>query len=414
MKRLAATSPLFLLAFLGFETWAHGSESLDAYLREALESNPQLAADFEMVSAARQMGDQVGVLPDPKLSYTEFVSTVETRNGPQERAVSLTQAFPWPGKLTLRRSIADERAKEAFYRYEALQRKIVLEVGLTYFEYAFLGEATEVTSKNLKLLEQLVPVVDTKVRAGGDLGASLRLEVETTRVEDELQALHEKRAALSSRFESLLGREPNLERPLDFPDLPQDTPGIASIESLERGIEGHPLVVAAETGLLSAELAERLSRKSALPDINLGANVIDIGDGGDTAVGLMVGVSIPLFFDKYRAEREEKEALARSARMTVDSVEQQLISDLHAAVQEWREAEKRLELYEEKLLPSSEQAVELTEESYRNDKASVTDLIDAERTLLELQLMNQRALAKIHMAALKVRTLSEPLSVSDR
>jgi outer membrane protein TolC len=64
------------------------------------------------------------------------------------------------------------------------------------------------------------------------------------------------------------------------------------------------------------------------------------------------------------------------------------------------------------LLPSAEQALELTEESYRNDKATVTDLIDAERTLLDLQLMNQRALSSAHKAALEIRTLTEPLSVS--
>ena len=64
--------------------------TLESVLREALVSNPELSAQFDRVKASRKIGTQVGALPDPKLSYTEFVSQVQTRTGPQERAVSLT------------------------------------------------------------------------------------------------------------------------------------------------------------------------------------------------------------------------------------------------------------------------------------------------------------------------------------
>lgn len=390
------------------------ADTLEAYLREALIANPELSAQFDRVKASRQIGIQLGALPDPKLSYTEFVSSVETRTGPQKRAMSLTQAFPWPGKLTLREGIADQSAETAFYQFEATRRQVIREIGLGYFDYAFLGEATRVTKQNLSLLKQLSPTVDEKVRGGGDLSASLRLEVELTKAEDQLQTLEEQRNALSSRIASLLGRTPDLDKPIPFPPLGSKVPEIGSTDSLEAAVMGHPLAEAAASGVITAELAEKLSRKSPLPDINIGANVIDIGNSGDTAVGVMVGVSIPLSFDKYRAERIEKAELASAARADVESIRQKLLADLHRAIQAWKEAEKRLQLYREKLLPSAEQALEVTSESYRNDKASVTDLIDSERTLLDLRLMYQRALASAHKAALEIRTLTEPLSISSK
>ncbi|MDF1739140.1 MAG: TolC family protein [Verrucomicrobiales bacterium] len=388
--------------------------TLEDYLREALAANPELSAQFDRVKASRQIGTQMGALPDPKLSYTEFVSRVQTRTGAQERAVSLTQAFPWPGKLTLREDIADQSAQTAFYRFEATQRQVIREIGLGYFDYAFLAEATRVTKQNLSLLKQLAPTVDEKVRGGGDLSASLRLEVELTKTEDQLQTLEEQRNALSSRLASLLGRTPDLDSPLPFPAMGSKVPQIGSTDSLEAAVKGHPLIEAASSGVITAELAEQLSRKSPLPDINVGANVIDIGGSGDTAVGIMVGVSIPLQFDKYRAEKIEKAELASAARADVESIRQKLLADLHRTIQAWREADKRLQLYRDKLLPSAEQALEVTNESYRNDKASVTDLIDSERTLLELRLMYQRALASAHKAALEIRTLTEPLSISKK
>ena len=113
------------------------------------------------------------------------------------------------------------------------------------------------------------------------------------------------------------------------------------------------------------------------------------------------------------SERKRK-PLTSAARADVESVEHLLLTDLHRAIQTWREADKRLDLYREKLLPTAEQALEGTEESFRNDKASLTDLIDAERTLLDLRLMNQRALAAAHKAALEIRVLTEPLSISQK
>lgn len=386
--------------------------SLVRYLQEALLANPQLAAEYQRVIAAQKVSPQVGALADPMLSYTEVVSLVHNRTGAQERAVGLTQAFPWPGKLSLRRDIADRDAEAAFYRYEGLQRQVIREVGLAYYDYAYLGEARRITQENAALLEQLVPTVDEKVRGGGDLSASLRLEVELTRVQDQLQAIDEQRKAQSSRLESLLGRTPSLENVLPWPSLRASLPALASQAAMEAAVADHPLVTAAQSGVMSAKLAEDLAGKASLPDFNVGASVIDMGDGEDTGLGVTVGISLPLNFAKYRAEREQSEAKAAAAEAEVESLRQRLMADLHRSIQGYRESAKRLDLYRKKLLPSAEQALELTGESYRTDKASLTDFIDTERVLLDLRLMNQRALVSAHKSALEIRTLTERLAVS--
>jgi len=389
------------------EVRSRSEVSLERYLQEALRANPQLAAEYHRVTAAQKMSPQLGALPDPKLSYTEFVSQVQTRTGPQERSLALTQAFPWPGKLSLRRGIADRSAEAAFYRYEGLQRQIIREVGLAYYDYAYLGETRRITQENVALLEQLVPTVDEKVRGGGDLSASLRLEVELTRVKDQLQAIDEQRRTQSSRLESLLGRTPNLESVLPWPGLRATPPTLGAQAAMEAAVADHPLITAAQRGVMSAQLARDLAGKASLPDLTVGANVIDIGDGGDTAVGVTVGISLPLNFAKYRAEREESEARTAAAEAEVEALQQRLKADLHRSIQEYREAAKRLDLYRGKLLPAAEQALELTGESYRTDKATITDLIDTERTLLDLRLINQRALVLAHKSALEIRTLTE-------
>ena len=47
-----------------------------------------------------QLAAQARSLPDPMLTYTEMLEPIQTRVGPLERSVQLTQPIPFPGKLS--------------------------------------------------------------------------------------------------------------------------------------------------------------------------------------------------------------------------------------------------------------------------------------------------------------------------
>ena len=52
-------------------------------------------------------------LPDPMVTFTQAIRSVETRVGPQDNAVMLSQAFPWFGKLDLKGQMAVKAAAAA-------------------------------------------------------------------------------------------------------------------------------------------------------------------------------------------------------------------------------------------------------------------------------------------------------------
>ena len=76
--------------------------SLNDYLAYAALNNPQLEAAFNRWKAALEMVSQAHTLPDPRFNYGYFIQEVETRVGPQEHRVGISQMFPWFGKLKLR------------------------------------------------------------------------------------------------------------------------------------------------------------------------------------------------------------------------------------------------------------------------------------------------------------------------
>ncbi|MAS95995.1 MAG: hypothetical protein CMO55_22555 [Verrucomicrobiales bacterium] len=382
----------------------------DAYLVEALRSNPEVEAAYQNYEAAMRKAPQVRALDEPVASYSEFLSSVQTRTGPQERVFSISQALPWPGVLKLKEKVADANARVAYFQYETKRREVIEKVGLATIEYAYLKEATDRASENLGLIRQLGPVVDEKVRTGGSLSNRLRLDVELAMAEQEFSTLTDQRPGLDAQLKANLGREPDSET-IPWPHLPSRAPALMPLDRIKGEIQSHhPRIHLADAFVEKAERGEALADKSNKPSFTLGANAIDIGNGGETASSVMVGVKLPLRREKYRAEREEAEAMTRSAGASREAIRQMLIAEAIRYYAAQQESIDRLRNYDNKLIPSAEQAVELTKEDFRNDKASLTDLIESERVLLDLRLMRARALADAHKAAWQIRVLTEPYS----
>ena len=78
-------------------------------------------------------------------------------------------------------------------------------------------------------------------------------------------------------------------------------------------------------------------------------------------------------------ERREKENL--------------LIADLEMALYQLRDADRKIDLYRNTLLPKAEQNMKVTQRAFTSDKVGFLDLIDSQRILLGFQLEHKRALA---------------------
>ena len=73
----------------GLEYYAAAAD-LRAYVSEALERNPTALGSLARFRAARQRVPQVTALPDPVVSFTQALRSVETRVGPQLNSVTLS------------------------------------------------------------------------------------------------------------------------------------------------------------------------------------------------------------------------------------------------------------------------------------------------------------------------------------
>ena len=376
-------------------------QSLEDALRIAESGNPGLAAAFDRWTAALERVPQARSLPDPKMSYAYFLEPVETRVGPQRQKFGLAQTFPLFGKLGLRGEAAVHAANAEGARFEQARLDLRLRVTRLWNDYFFLGRSIGITEENFALLTHLEDVALRQYSAGKASQADLlRAQLERGKVEDRLRSLKDQRAPFLSSLNAEMGRRP--DSPIPWPEALSSPDLELSVQGLEEALEARSPQLAALQAMAEKERAgSELAGKSSLPDLTLSAEYTavdearmpNVSDSGKDVLVAMGTISLPLWFGRNRAERSEAAARLSAAESEYASRRNQLVADLGKLHFEFRDAGRRIELYEFTLLPRARQSLEVTENAFTVGKASFLDLIDAQRSLLELGLAKERAVA---------------------
>ncbi len=375
--------------------------TLSDYLVYAALHNPGLEAAFDEWKAALERIPQVRSLPDPRFTYAYYIEAVETRVGPQQQSFALVQTFPWIGKLMRRGDMALEASEAARRRYEAAKLDLFHRVKQAYYEYYYLHRSIDITRGIAALASDLEAVARGGFQAGVvPYAAVVKAQVELGRLEDRLETLEDLRGPAAARLNAELGRPPEAYLPPPVRVEPEEV-SFTDEDMLARLRRANPELLALGFVAAREEAAVSLARHSYVPDITLGAKVIQTGDArnpgvadsGKDAVMATLSLNLPIWSGKYRAAAREAEARRRAAGRRLEERENRLVSRLKTALFEFRAAERRIDLYGDSLLPKAEQSLEASRRAFSAGKADFFDLVEAQRTLLEFRLAYERALA---------------------
>jgi outer membrane protein, heavy metal efflux system len=375
--------------------------TLNNYLAYAALNNPQLEAAFNRWKAALEMVAPAHTLPDPRFNYGYFIQEVETRVGPQEHRVGLSQVFPWFGKLRLRGEAALEGASAIQQQYEEARLKLFDEVKQAYYDLYYLGRAVSVTAENVELVQQLEKVAEAKYTAGTALHADvIKAQVELDKLRDRLRTLQDLKNPTTARLNAALNRP--ADAPLPFPrSLSPGTLPAATDQLIARLKESNPQLKRLDFQAEKEKANVALAKKEFYPDITLGLDYVETGparissvaDSGKDPVIAGFSVNIPLWWGKYRAEVRGAESRYSATREARQNLANQLSTSLKLALFKFQDAERKIALYRDALVPKADENLKVIQRSYETGKADFLSLIDAQRVLLEFQLAYEKAVA---------------------
>lgn len=195
------------------------SPTLRALGAEVVGRNPELARLRREAEMAAARAPQVSSLPDPMAAVTAFLLTPETRTGPQRLQASLSQRFPWAGKLAAAEREALWTAAAARARLEARALELVTETRRAAWELAYLAAEEETIEADRYTLERFEQLARARYAAGAGTGQPVvKIQAEITRADQRLLDLEARRAALTAALNAL--RDRRADAPVTAPELP--------------------------------------------------------------------------------------------------------------------------------------------------------------------------------------------------
>lgn len=383
---------------------------LDDVIREALAKNPEAQSALHTINALKRRVPQAKALPDPivGVGWAGNLAPFSTMSGDASsyRGLTVSEQFPFPGKLKLQGAIADKEADAAQADYEAVRRRVTVEVKAAFYDYFYFDKAIQTTTKNKDLLEKLSKIAEARYRVGKAMQQDvLRSQVEVSLLIEKLTVLEQQKGTAQARINTFLLRAP--EAPLPLAAEVEPATMRYSLDELyvlagdnDTAVQRNQRMV--ERSRLSIALAQKQYRpdfgvsymyqqRTAQPDMN----------------GVTFSVNIPVF---YRSKQRQGVAEASedliSAEKMRDNRQNEVRFELKQQYLAAKASERLLTLYAKGVVPQSSLALESSMSSYQVGNVDFLSLITNFTTLLDYEIDYYRQLADYQTALARIESLT--------
>lgn len=389
--------------------------SKNLYLSDLLEyahgSNPSITASKEswkMFIENYRIGKSY---PDPQVMVTYFPSPIETRLGPQDWNLNLSQPIPFPGKLTQKGKVFEADVNISKLKVDKTIKNIVTSISSSYHELIYIQTAIETAKANYNLNQELVKISENAYSQDKALFYDIsKAQAQTVQIQYDILLLEELEQVEKAKLNTIVNRAP--DAPLGRAQnliLRDVVYTLSEIYDLSK--ENQEDILIADEKIQKSEESIKLSKYDALPSFKLGLFYAGIGDpevptppqgAGDDAVGVQFGLNIPLWFGKNKSKVTKAMAGKRKAmaeKFQIENKTKEKISNIWFKLQN---SKRLITLYQKNLIPQSLRALQTAEEWFRQGDGSFADFLEVQATAYNFQLSLARAQADYGKALAKL------------
>lgn len=296
------------------------------------------------------------------------------------------------GALTRKRALREDVAKRALEaarhgRADA-ERVIVAQTKVQYVQTAAAQARLDLTRDVAASLQRSVDVNRVRYPRVIDEGQLARVEQEALRAQQEVDRAMRELRQQQIELAFLLGSTgpvPELvvdRRVLDY-RVPEALATIDKTALLRAALDTRPDRRQAVAQVAQSEASVTLAERKRIPDVSLLVQYQQLGTGDNApqppTLSVGVGLPLPLFYQQQgeigRAQAERQSALV--ARQRVEAL---VANDLESALSAFTTARSVVERYESALLERAKRALDITQVQYTAGSATLTDLLDAQRS----------------------------------
>ncbi|MEW6145947.1 MAG: TolC family protein [Thermodesulfobacteriota bacterium] len=410
----ATLGTIFLILLFTQGLFAQEIETLDSLINEARQNNPEIKAANAKWRASTKRPSQEGTLPDPMIGVgwqnVSFDSITLDEDPDSMLRFSFEQEIPFPGKLSLKKKIAERESEAGEKSYLATERRVIADLKVAYYDWYLAGKAIEITGRNQELLRKFTKIAEVKYEVGKGIQQDvLRAQVENSKFIEQLEVLRQREEIIEARIKSILNRPQ--DSPLGRPGKIDKTPLILTSEEVS-GLAGEnaPLLAMREREIARGEEALSLARKDLYPDFVVEASPGIMGKEGNGIEGVWevsLGLKVPLYFwSKQKPGIEEAALELKGAQEEYSSTNQEINFSVKESYLNARTAEKLMNLYQKGIIPQSKLSLESAVSGYQVGTVDFLTLIDNLVTVFSFELEYERQLTDYEKAIARIEELS--------
>ena len=376
--------------------------NLDMLIKEAQANNPEILAAKKRLEAAKARIPQAKAWEDPKVGISvEKIpkgSLKLDRTMAEDRMLSVSQAFPLSGRLSLKGKIAVVESQISASEYKGIELEVINEVKKAYYSLFLNYEESELKKNSVQLLEDSSRVAEAKYGLGKlGQGEVLKLHLEIARMNNDLANLKEERKAQETELNTLLNRP--AQAPLGLFVLEEDASFKADMEAFyQLALKNQPELSTFAYAIEKNQYAKKLAKRSVFPDLMAEIGLRGITAGGIGPWDLAMAVSLPFWFwTKQRYEIKEAVFNLEEAKSAYEAMRNKMFAQVSDIVSKIEIAKNKMDLSKTNLMPILESSISSSLAAFRAGRYDFMMLIDNERMYIDAKLDYYRALVEYNL-----------------
>jgi len=364
--------------------------SLDQVLRDVLQKNPSLKATRANWEAMKQRVPQARAWQDLRGGFDTVAGRFVDipRNSFTDQKVMLEQTVPVTGKNRLRGEAAEAEAIAAYQDMKRRELDLIAKARMAFYQLANANEQLRIIDSNLELLQQFTRTTRSKYEAGTKPQSDvLAAETDASKLEESRYDVIRQISEAQSQLNVLMNRPAQSPLagpvPLGFPMVHFELEQVQALALTNR-----PEVISAARKIEAAKARLEAARREWIPEPSLRVEASRYNDAGQAISEVMAGVAVNIPWlnrRKYKAAIEEANQMKASAEYELEAARNETLGLVRDALIKAETYHHHVELFRDRILTLARQNASATRLAYETDKSSFLNLIDAQRTLQEVE-----------------------------
>lgn len=368
---------------------------LDLLICLAYERNSSLKEARKKVESAKQRYSQTFFLQNLLSQYSSFTRTLDTKVGMQMQSPTIDMHTPQPARDSIMAEIINTEVKIAALEYAIVERDLINSITKNYADLVYAQESLHIQQEHQQIVSALENTARDKFRAGLTGYADvLKVQILKANIEEDTKTYAER---LKTIKVSILT---TLELPTDFdlgvPLKPDVYKVQKSLDALyTKGLNNRQEIKMIALKHQKLQQIISLAKDKLYPDLTTGLSYFENRNKERVGVAKQEEAfadridSMPQF-DFGQRDSYIQEMIVENAALQeqLQNTKQKTIDKIRGLYFEVDKSWRQIVLHEKKLIPLAKEALKVTRVSYQvGKKVDFLDVLDTERTLLNLSLM---------------------------